>query len=149
MATFYHIFSTKENPRHENCPTRADSWCKWQKAIALNQDPRNEDLAPLLAEEMKEHLLPIYKNLSEDDLLERCLGGHNQNANESFNATVWVLSPKHLHSGLKVVEISAYIAAGIFNEGNSSVLRIMNLLNLTIGTYAKIFIENTENARIT
>lgn len=148
MATYNHIFSTKEKPRHENCPIGVDSWCKWQKAIALNQDPRNEDLAPLLGEEMKQYLLPIYEDLSKDDLLERCLGGHTQNANESFNATVWRLSPKHLHSGLKIVDISAYIAAGIFNEGFSSVLRIMNLLNLTIGTYAKVFAHNTDEARI-
>ena len=53
-------------------------------------------------------------------------------ANESFNTTVWRLSPKHLHLGLKVVENSAYIAAGIFNEGFSLVLRIINLLNSTL-----------------
>lgn len=149
MATYEHIFSTKEKPQHDNCPVGVDSWCKWQKAIALNQDPRNEDLAPLLGEDIKKHLLPIYQNLSKDDLLERCLGGHTQNANESFNATVWRLSPKHLHCGLKVVEISAYIAAGIFNEGYTSVLKIMNLLNLTIGTYAKVFAHNSDEERIT
>ena len=33
--------------------------------------------------------------------------GHTQNANESFNAAVWRLSPKHLHSGLKIIEMSA------------------------------------------
>lgn len=93
IATYNHIFSTKENPRHESCPIGVDSWCKWQKAIALNQDPGNVDLAPLLGEEMKQHLLPIYEDLSKDDLLTRCLGGHTQNANESFNATLWRLSP--------------------------------------------------------
>ena len=86
--------------------------------------------------------------MSKDNLLERCLGGHTQNANESFNATVWRLSPKHLHLGLKVVENSAYIAAGIFNKGFSSVLRIMNLLNLTVCTYAKVFAHKTDEARI-
>ncbi|XP_052758504.1 uncharacterized protein LOC128202373 [Galleria mellonella] len=149
MATYDHIFSTTENPQHDNCPVGVDSWCKWQKAIAQNRDPRKENLAPLLGEDLKQHLLPIYQDLSKDDLLERCLGGHTQNANESFNATVWRLSPKHLHSGLKVVEISAYIAAGIFNEGYTSVLRIMNLLNLNIGTYAKIFADSTDEERIT
>ena len=149
MATYNHIFSTKENPRHENCPIGVDSWCKWQKAIALNQDPQDVDLAPLLGKDLKQHLLPIYEDLSKDDLLERCLGGHTQNANESFNATVWRISPKHLHCGLKVVEISAYIAARIFNEGFSSILRIMNLLNVTVGTYAKTYADKTDEARIT
>ncbi|EFN85689.1 hypothetical protein EAI_09681, partial [Harpegnathos saltator] len=38
MATYYHIFSTKEEPNHGNCPTGAESW--WQKAIALKKDPK-------------------------------------------------------------------------------------------------------------
>ena len=36
MAINYHIFSTKENPWHDNRPTRVDSWYKRQKVIALN-----------------------------------------------------------------------------------------------------------------
>lgn len=56
---------------------------------------------------------------SRDDLLQRCLGGHSLNANKSFNATFWRLTPKHPHSGclhlvtyiwiLDIVEISTYI----------------------------------------
>jgi len=30
---------------------------------------------------------------------------------------IWRLAPKHLNSGLKIVEIASYIAARIFNEG--------------------------------
>lgn len=64
-------------------------------------------------------------------------------------ATIVGLSPKHPHCGLRVVEISPYIAARIFIEGFSSILRIMNLLNLTVGTYAKAYADNTDEARIT
>jgi len=64
------------------------------------------------------------------------LGGHTQNANESLNTTVWRLAPKHLHSGLKIIEI-AFLAAGIFNEGYSSILRVMDALKLQIGSLAK------------
>jgi len=92
---------------------------------------------------MKQHLLRIYEALSRDDLLQRCLGGHTQNANESFNATVWRLAPKHLNSGLKIVEILAYIAAGVFNEGYSSILKIMNALDIIVGTYSKVVLTRT------
>ena len=67
------------------------------------------------------------------ELLERCLGGYTQNANESFNATIWQLAPKHFHCGRKIIEIAAYIAAGIFNEGYLSVLRIMSCMEIIIG----------------
>lgn len=86
--------------------------------------------------------------MSRDDLLERCLGGHTQNANESFNATIWRICPKHLNSGLQIVEISAFIAAGIFNEGYTSILKLMNELGIIVGTYCKVFAENTDEARI-
>ncbi|KYN10942.1 hypothetical protein ALC57_16912 [Trachymyrmex cornetzi] len=136
-------------PNHRSCPTGPESWCKWQKAVALNTHPRLEDLLPLLGQEMKEHLLPIYEDLSREDLLERCLGGHTQNANKSFNSTIWRLTPKHLHSGQKIIEISAYIAAGVFNEGYTSILRIMNALDIVVGTQALNFAKNTDEARVT
>lgn len=148
MATYFHIFSTKDEPNHGNCPTGPDSWCKWQKAVALNKDPKLEDMPPLLPQEMKEHLLPIYEHLSTEDLLERCLGGHTQNANESFNATVWRLAPKHLHCGQKIIEIASCIAAGVFNDGLASILRIMNKLDIVVGTQALNFAKNADNTRI-
>ena len=43
--------------------------------------------------DIEQLILLIYEDLSRDDLLIKCLGGHTQNANESFNATV--------HSGVK------------------------------------------------
>jgi len=86
---------------------------------------------PPLDATVAKYIFPIFEDLSRKDLLERCLGGHTQNANESFNATVWRLAPKHLHCGRKIIEIAAWIAAGIFNEGYLSVLRIMSSMDIT------------------
>ena len=77
-----------------------------------------------------------------------CIGHVQKNANESFNATVWRLSPKHLHSGLKIIEMSVFIAAGIFNEGYTSILRVMNKLNIIVGTYSKVFAKNTNETQV-
>jgi len=76
------------------------------------------------------------------------LGGHTQNANESFNSTVWRLAPKHMHSGLKIIEIAAYLAAGIFNEGYASILRVMNTLRLIIDKQTKIYADNADKRRM-
>jgi len=100
MATFYHLSSTNENPQHQYCPSGADSWCKWQVTQALQQE---FDHPPPLHTDVQKHVLPIYEDLSRDDLLERCLGGYTQNANESFNATIWRLAPKHLNCGIKII----------------------------------------------
>ena len=53
--------------------------------------------------DVNKHILPIYKDLSKDDLLKRCLVGHTQNANESFHSTAKRFTPEYLHSGLKTI----------------------------------------------
>lgn len=76
------------------------------------------------------------------------MGGHTQNANESFNSTVWRLAPKHLHCGRKIIEIAAYIAAGIFNEGYLTVLKIMSDLEIVIGTTCRDYSDGINNSRV-
>lgn len=69
--------------------------------------------------------------------------------NESFNSTVWRFAPKHLHCGRKIIEIAAYIAAGIFNEGYLSVLNIMSDLEIVIGTTCRDYTDKINNSRTT
>lgn len=131
--------------RDEYCPPGADSWCKWQKAQTI--DANFEHPAPLHPDVQK-HIFPIYEDLSQKDLLQRCLGGHTQNANESYNSTVWRFAPKHLHSELKIVEIAAYMAAGLFNEGYTSILQTMNTLEIIIGKQSKTYADNIDEHRV-
>ena len=50
-----------------------------KKAKAIGANPRLlEHLAPLRPD-IQKHILPIYKDSSKDDLLERCLGGYTEN----------------------------------------------------------------------
>ncbi|KYM81197.1 hypothetical protein ALC53_08268 [Atta colombica] len=60
MAT-YHMYSTNENSRHEDCPPGADSW--WQKSQAIGEST-NFNSAPLHPDVQK-HILPIYEDLSQ------------------------------------------------------------------------------------
>ncbi|GIY99578.1 uncharacterized protein CEXT_71661 [Caerostris extrusa] len=55
--------------------------------------------------------------LCSRDLLQKCLHGKTQNANESFNGTLWRRGPKEVFAWLKTVKIGAYDAAIQFNEG--------------------------------
>lgn len=146
MATFYHMSSTNENPRHEYCPPGADSWCKWQKNKTTGTNTFQHP--PPLDLRVQKHILPIYEDLSKEDLLTRCLGGHTQNANESFNSTIWRLAPKHLHSGSKIIEIAATIAAATFNEGHVALLQLMVELNLTIGSQCKKYADEMTERRL-
>ncbi|XP_053976796.1 uncharacterized protein LOC128875324 [Hylaeus volcanicus] len=147
MGTLHHLCSTNENPIHDNCPIGADSWCEWRKTQAAGQE-KLFNHPPPLHPDVGKHIQPIYEERSKEDLLIRCLGGHTQNSNESFNSTVWRLAPKHLNSGIKIIEIAAFIAASIFNEGYSSILRIMNALEINVGQQSKFFADTHDAQRI-
>lgn len=46
------------------------------------------------------------------------------------------------------VEIAAYIRACIYNEGNSSVMKIMNVLGIGVGVHTRDLAQMIDNARI-
>jgi len=41
----------------------------------------------------------VFTDLSNPQLLSRCLAGKNQNPNESFNNLIWKFCPKSVYSG--------------------------------------------------
>ncbi|GIX70836.1 uncharacterized protein LOC101238613 [Caerostris extrusa] len=48
---------------------------------------------------------PVYLELCSRDLLQKCLHGKTQNANESFNGTLWRRVPKEVFVWLKTVKM--------------------------------------------
>ncbi|KAG8231300.1 hypothetical protein J437_LFUL006956 [Ladona fulva] len=86
----------------------------------------------------------LYEALSADDLLQRCIGGNTQNSNEYFNSCAWSLVPNHLHCASQTIERVTYIAANLFNERYSSLLKIMNTLGIADGFQANIFAEKAD-----
>lgn len=76
--------------------------------------------------------MPIYQDLSNDGLLSCCLGGFTQNNNESLNAIMWSIAPKTSLSGKILVDIAADIAVCKFNDGFTSIMEIMQVLNLSM-----------------
>jgi len=93
----------------------------WKKARAAGSLDDFYHKAPLPKEVFKA-IKPIYEELSQDELLNRCLGDYTQNSNESFNATVWNLAQKSYSSGKKVLNIATDIAVCNFNDGLTIVL---------------------------
>jgi len=110
-ATFHHYSSTDKNPQYTKCPSGADSWCAWQRALAADDLASfHHDYEPFPNIVVK-HIKPIYEELSNDELLERYLGGFTQNNNDSLNHLIWKIAPKKVSSSSKIVELAANIAA--------------------------------------
>lgn len=144
-ATYYHKISTDEKPQHDFCPVGENSWCKWQQH-KVAKTPFSHP--PALDKETQDILKRIYEKLSQNELLERCLGSNTQNDNESFNACVWRLAPKHVFCGKKILEIATYTAACIFNEGQKPILKILEVMGCSLGPGSLSFAEDCDNARV-
>jgi len=83
--------------------------------------------------------------MSSENLLERCLGGHNQNNNKCLNSTIWRLASKYLHIGSKIIE-SCIFDCRIFNESYVTILKIMKTMSI-IGQQCKIFADCADKWR--
>ncbi|KOC61812.1 hypothetical protein WH47_06150 [Habropoda laboriosa] len=136
LATLYHKCSTDAHPQHQFCPEGTDSWCSWQKA---KSDKKLNDYKHkrALPEDVFKAILPIYGDLSNEDLLTRCIGGYTQNANESYNNLIWKIAPKTGFSGTEIVEIATYLSVCIFNNGLKPLLSFMAQLDIQVGERAE------------
>ena len=93
---------------------------------------------PLGTEEMKK-VKAVYKRLTDENLLGRCLQGKTQNPNESLHSRVWKLCPKIKSLGKVTVDFSVaqavisyiigYKAGYLGKELGITSDRIVNLLD--------------------
>ena len=141
-AIFYHQISTNENPRHEYCSI---DWCKYLKAQAENTTFNHK---AALSDEMQEVVEPIFHDLTDENLLKRCLGKNTQNNNECFNSLIWSMVPKHNFTSGPIVEIAAWIAACLFNEGSTILLNILESMGVNCGANAYNYTVIRDKERI-
>ncbi|XP_014478531.1 PREDICTED: uncharacterized protein LOC106746440 [Dinoponera quadriceps] len=147
-ATFYHYSSTDSKPQHHFCPEGPESWCKWQQAKATNKLKNFRHDYAALPKEVLDVIKPIYENLSNDKLLERCVGGYTQNSNESFNQLIWKIAPKTMNSGAEIVNIAVFLATYMFNNGVTLLLEIMNVLGISVGSGTHLYAAEEDETRI-
>ena len=97
-AVLFHCSEASDlDLKHQMCPREADSWCKYQ-ANKQNNTTTYKDKQGLPAA-VKEIIRPIFMDLSNDELLKKCLHGKTQNNNESINNVIWKRCPKYIYVG--------------------------------------------------
>ncbi|KAK3923748.1 Aspartyl/glutamyl-tRNA(Asn/Gln) amidotransferase subunit B [Frankliniella fusca] len=118
MATIHHCSSTDGKPNHNLCPRGIDSWCFWQKAKASKSKPKShKEMSTILNGTVFKHILPIYKRLSDDELLSRCQRGGTQNQNECLHSVLWHKVPKEIFVSKPRLEMGVIHAIADFNMG--------------------------------
>jgi len=145
-AIFYHYRSTDAAPEHKYCPTGPDSWCKYNVALLEKKEKqfKHQGLPPVVMDATK----PIFDKLTKDELLERCVGGHTQNPNESLNSIIWKNAPKTVFCGKQVLDIGVADAVIIFNTGYKGRLKVMKMFGVTPGKFCVQYCNYSDWQRI-
>ena len=147
IAILHHSSDISDNEkRHMYCARTENSWCKWwldkENGTQLYKKNLNLPLA------IKERLEPIFRDLSKDDLLKKCLHGQTQNENECLNSVIWKKCPKSVFVCRRVLEIAVCSAAIEYNDGCCGIIPIFAMLGLKNGRYTEEFSLQSDKQRI-
>ena len=87
-------------------------------------------------------------DLSNDNLLKKCLHGQTQNNNESLNGVIWKRCPKDVFVGRSTLEMGVASAVISFNDGQSGILKVMGNLSMNPGENFIGYCNERDNTRI-
>lgn len=135
LATLHHCSSTDESPRHSKCPTGEDSWCFYNRALANEEVPGRhaENIKTPLNKLVLENIAPIYKRLTDATLLEKCLKGQTQNANESLHSFIWRKCDKTRSVSRRLVELAVAEGVSEYNFGNTAFISTLHKTKISPG----------------
>lgn len=145
-ASLFHCASSEQRNLHDHCPEGPDSWCRFNQDRANGTDVYRP--GPGLPLNVIAELKPIYKRLSEDDLLSRCLDGKTQNQNESLNGMIWERVPKDVFIGSETLQLGVYDAVAHFNIGCQAAVNILRELDIEPGEFCLEAFRIADNLRI-
>ncbi|GFU83783.1 uncharacterized protein TNCV_1694531 [Trichonephila clavipes] len=135
-AIYFHKLSTEHNPQHALCPLGEDSWCGYNRSIVTGEFYIHKHSLP---ESILLKVKKMFRDLTEKDLLKKCLHRRTQNPNESFNKCFWERIPKTVFVGIETLKFGVMDAVICFNDGYVSRIKVFEALGIKPG-------YNTERA---
>ena len=102
----------------------------------------------VLGRSVMAELQPIFKRLSDSDLLSRCLLGLTQNQNESLNGWLWSLVPKTTFCGKRWIVIAVCEAICVSNTGAASNCMLFERLGIEHGENTLWAMRQEDQARL-
>lgn len=146
-AEYCHLRSTNENPTHNLCPKDPDTWCKYNKAM-LEKKKYDHNKHLHLPYDIMKAIEPIFKDLSEKTLLEKCIKGKTQNPNESLNNVIWSKISKKTFVSLETLKFGVYQAVSSFNDGHMGILKTFEKMHLEPGKNCVEAMKKADQKRI-
>jgi len=141
-AIYYHMIkSTKmELPEQHQYYLKGDaSWCKYWSNRESYEGSRR--LAPVFLEVLK----PIFKDLTNENLLGRCMLGLTQNQNEAINSVLW---SKTKFAGKAKVQLAVCDTVCEFNLGNGCKAEVIEELVGEVGVETLSGLQYHDRERI-
>eukprot|EP00794_Sanderia_malayensis_P013660 gene13659-15089_t len=149
-AILHHVVTNSKKPlsfQHRFCPRGKESWCRFWRDKANKSKLYKE--THRLSDVFFKELQPIFKRLSESDLLQRCLLGLTQNQNESINGRLWSSVPKTKFCGKRRIIIGVCETICKWNTGASSKFVIMERLGVNVGRNTLLSLRQEDKNRLT
>ncbi|GFU98999.1 uncharacterized protein TNCV_3382431 [Trichonephila clavipes] len=144
-AIYFHKLSTEDNPQHALCPLGEDSWCGYNHNIVTGEFYIHKHSLP---ESILLKVKKVFRDLTEKDLLKKCLHGRTQNPNESFNKCIWERIPKTVFVGIETLKFGVMDAVICFNDGCVSRIKVFEALGIKPGYNMERALLINDNKRI-
>ena len=81
-------------------------------------------------------------------MLEKCLKGATQNANEAFNGTLWHMCPKEGFCGREVVELAVSLATIAFNDGALGLQKVIIEMGCVPGHFTATALSQEDSRQV-
>ena len=147
-AALYHSSEAdSDEQQHEMYPRDPNTWCTFHADVA-NKTSFYKKSGRLLLKAVKKIIKPIFMNLSDNELLEKCLHGKTQNNNESLNGMIWKKCPIDVYVGKCVLEMGVFSAVICFNEGKKDISDVLYNCCIEPGKFTKVFVTQRDNERM-
>ena len=108
-------------------------------ALAKKEPPGSHKSHATLPSDVGKKLVPIFKRLSEDGLLQRCARSRTQNTNESLHNMIWRFCPKSTFAGKRTIEMAVALAVCQFSIGDSFTSVLCRILGIEQGLHSQVF----------
>ena len=74
---------------------------------------------------------PVFRDLSQTEVLKKCLRGRTQNLNENVNNVICTRIPNNVLVEINTMYFGVYGAIGSYNRGNIIMCKVLQTLGLT------------------
>ena len=154
LASLHHsVVNNDPLKQHKYCLDDSVEWCSYKKQLndpqASSGKKKKKQETKKLPESFLPHMLPLYRRLSDEALLKRCVSALTQNQNESFNATIWRRCPKERYFGTAAVKCAVSMSVLTWNIGRQGIMSVFDELQLPINVFTKNAVVLKDKKRMT